>query len=188
MSPIIDDPAPHIAARVRHEREKHNWSLGDLAARSGVSKAMLSKIEREETSPTAVILLRIACAFGHTLAEFLTPPESKPHLLLRAAEQPAWRDPASHYLRRQVFQSAENPMELVEVTLPPRARVALPASSYALIRQIVWVLSGTLALKRGSQIFELGKGDRLEFGPPEDTEFRNATAKECRYLVALLRR
>ena len=72
--------------------------------------------------------------------------------------------------------------------LPPRARVALPASAYTLIRQVVWVLAGTLTLKRGSHTIELGKGDRYEFGPPEDTEFRNATAKECRYLVALLRR
>lgn len=188
MSHIVDDPAPHIAARVRAEREKQNWSLSELAARSGVSKAMLSKIEREEVSPTAVILLRIATAFGHTLADFLMPRDAPPKLLLRADEQPVWRDPASHYLRRQVFQSVENPMELVEVLLPPRARVALPASAYLLIRQVVWVLNGTLSLKRGSRVVELHKGDRLEFGPPEDTEFRNATAKECRYLVAVLRR
>jgi transcriptional regulator with XRE-family HTH domain len=185
---MVDDPTAAIAARLKSEREQHGWSLGDLAQRSGVSKAMLSKIEREETSPTAVIILRIANAFGHTLASFLAPPDSKPGLFLPAAEQPVWRDPASHYLRRQVFQNAENPMELVEVHLPSRARVGIPASSYMLIRQVVWVLSGTLTLKRGAKTVEIHKGDRYEFGPPEDTEFRNATGKDCRYLVALLRR
>lgn len=188
MSNIVDDPAAYIATRVKAERERQSWSLAELAARSGVSKAMLSKIEREETSPTATILLRIANAFGYTLAGFLSPPDAEAQPLLRVDEQPTWRDPASQYLRRQVFQSAENPMELVEVHLPAGARVALPASSYVLIRQVVWVLSGALTLKRGSQSFELKKGDRLEFGPPEDTEFRNKSDKDCRYLVALLRR
>jgi transcriptional regulator with XRE-family HTH domain len=188
MSPIVDDPGPHIAARVKAERERHGWSLAALADRSGVYKAMLSKIEREEVSPTAAILLRIATALGYTLAGFLSPPEARTKAVLRADEQPVWRDPASRYLRRQVFQSVENPMELVEVQLPPRARVALPASAYTLIRQVVWVLAGTLTLKRGTSTIELAKGDRYEFGPPENTEFRNATAKECHYLVALLRR
>lgn len=188
MSNIVDEVGPQIAARVKAERERQSWSLADLAERSGVSKAMLSKIERQETSPTAVILLRIATAFGHTLAEFLSPPSTQPTQLLRAAEQPTWRDPASHYVRRQVFQSPENPMELVEVHLPAGARVALPAASYTLIRQVVWVLSGTLTLRRGTHTEVLKKGDRLEFGPPEDTEFRNAGDKDCRYLVAVLRR
>jgi transcriptional regulator with XRE-family HTH domain len=189
MSNIVDDDlTPQIAVRVKTERERQAWSLADLAARSGVSKAMLSKIEREETSPTATILLRIATAFGHTLASFLSPPGAKPQAVLRAAEQPIWRDPASHYLRRQVFQSAENPLEMVEVQLPAGARVNLPASAYMLIRQVVWVLNGALTLKRGTQTIVLRKGDRFEFGPPEDTEFRNASDKECRYLVALVRR
>lgn len=189
MSNIVDDTlTPQIAARVKAERERQAWSLAELAERSGVSKAMLSKIEREETSPTATILLRIATAFGHTLASFLSPPDAKPQAVLRTADQPVWRDPASHYVRRQVFQSAENPLELVEVQLPAGARVALPASSYTLIRQVVWILNGTLTLRRGTQTTVLKKGDRFEFGLPEDTEFRNAGDKECRYLVALVRR
>ncbi|MBU6298115.1 MAG: helix-turn-helix transcriptional regulator [Alphaproteobacteria bacterium] len=188
MSIIVDDPAAEIAERVRKERERRGWSLADLAARSGVSKAMLSKIEREEASPTAVILLRIATAFGLTLAEMLAPCAAGPQRLLRAADQPQWRDPETEYLRRQVFQSADFPMELVEVHLPPGARVGFPASSYALIRQVVWVLSGRLEIRDGAETFTLKTGDRLAFGPPADSEFRNTADKDCRYLVAVLRR
>ena len=55
-----------ISARVKTEREARNWSLSELAERSGVSKAMISKIERGEASPTATVLGRLSGAFGLT--------------------------------------------------------------------------------------------------------------------------
>lgn len=187
MSTILDDPSPRIAARVAAERERRGWSLADLAERSGVSKAMLSKIERQETSPTAIILLRIATAFGLTLAGLLEPPTCAPARLLRAQDQPRWKDPATGYVRRQIFQSADNPLELVEVHLPAGARVALPAASYAFIRQVVWLMTGSLQIREGTEISALVAGDRLEFGAPADVEFHNPGAKPCRYLVVLVR-
>ncbi len=187
MSIIVDDPSEQIAARVGAERGQRRWSLTELAERSGVSKAMLSKIEREEASPTATILTRIATAFGLTLAGLLGAPSPAPPALLRRRDQPRWQDPATGYIRRQVFQSAQNPLELVEVHLPPGARVALPASSYAFIRQVVWLLSGQLEIREGSKVAALESGDRLEFGPPADSEYHNPGEKTCRYLVALVR-
>jgi transcriptional regulator with XRE-family HTH domain len=56
----IDDPAPRIANRIRVEREQRSWSLADLSERSGVSRAMISKIERNEASPTATVLGRLS--------------------------------------------------------------------------------------------------------------------------------
>lgn len=186
MSTIVDDPSPLIATRLRAERDKRGWSLGDLAETSGVSKAMLSKIEREEASPTAAILARIGNAFGLTLAELVAPTE--PKALLRAADQPQWRDPGTGYVRRQIFQSPASPLEIVEVALPPGARVAFPASSYALIRQVVWVISGRLDIRDGNSLHSLRAGDRLEFGPPADSEFRNTSTSPCRYVLVVLRR
>jgi transcriptional regulator with XRE-family HTH domain len=187
MSIVVDDPVPQIAARLSAEREKHGWSLAELSAHCGVSKAMLSKIEREEVSPTAAILVRVAAAFGLTLAAVLEPVRAKPSRLVRANEHPRWRDPDSGYVRRQIFQSAGNPLELVEVNLPPGGRVGFPAASYALIRQVVWILSGRLDIREGETVHVLKSGDRLEFGPPADCEFRNAGEQMCRYLVALVR-
>lgn len=187
MSNIIDDPATHIAGRVAKERDRRGWSLAGLSERSGVSKAMLSKVERGEVSPTATILSRIATAFGLTLAGLLEPPERAPVKLLKCRDQPRWKDPASGYVRRQIFQSAANPLELVEVQLPPGARVALPAASYTFLRQVVWVMGGLLEISEGTHSYALQPGDRLEFGPPADVEFYNPGGKHCRYLVALVR-
>jgi len=195
MDTIIDNPADTspddtgsaIAARVRLEREARHWSIADLAARSGVSKAAISKIERGETSPTAAVLIRLATAFDLTLAAFLLRAEGGGERLVRAADQRCWTDPETGYVRRQIFLHPDNPLELVTVTLPAGQSVFMPASSYLRIRQVVWVQDGTLTIEEGGQRQRVGPGDSLGFGPPADTRFANETDRPCRYTVALTR-
>ena len=95
MASISDDLSDGIARRIRAERTQREWSLAELAQRSGVSKAMLSAIERGETSPTATLLVRVAAAFGVTLSALIARAEAGGGGLARAGEQPQWRDPDS---------------------------------------------------------------------------------------------
>ena len=187
MTAIQDEAATQLARRIRLEREARHWSQADLAAHSGVSKAAISKIERGEMSPTAHSLLRLAGAFNLTLAGLLLRAEGGAGLLSRADEQPVWRDPASGYRRRQVFMRPDHPLELVQVELPARQRVVLPASSYAHIRQLLWVQMGRLSVLEGTLHTELGSGDCLGFGPPSEVTLSNDTDQSCIYSVLLVR-
>lgn len=182
-----DVTSSRIARRLRLERDTRGWSLADLAERSGVSKATISKIEREEMSPTAVILVRLAGAFDLTLAGLLLRAEGERERLSRAADQPVWRDPETGYLRKQVFSRPDHPLEAAQIELPAGQRVVLPASSYAHIRQIVWVQAGTLVIVEGGERHVLGVGDCLGFGPPSEVTLANETAGCCTYLVVLAR-
>jgi transcriptional regulator with XRE-family HTH domain len=177
----------YLAHRIANLRATQGWSLAELAERSGVSKAMLSKIERCESSPTATVLVKIAGAFNLTLAKLLAEPSQPPSRLLSATDQPVWTDPATGYVRRQIYVSADSPLELVEVSLPAGAIVGMPASSYVRTRHVIWVMEGRLVIAEGTQRSELGPGDRLEFGPPVDTEYRNESEVACRYLVTVLK-
>src|SRR5262249_28340409 len=147
------------------------WSQADLATRSGVSKAMISKVERAEASPTAAILHRLSAAFELTLAALLMRSEAATGRHVPSAAQPVWRDPETGYLRRQVFASPSSPIELVRVELLPGSRVAIPATSYRLIRQVVWLLEGRLAIEDGAERHELAPGDSYAFGDPADAAF-----------------
>ena len=187
MDTIIDDLSNRLAQRIRLERDSRGWSLADLAESSGVSKATISKIERSEVSPTAVVLVRLANAFDLTLAGLMLRAEAQAERVSRAAEQPVWRDPETGYLRRQVFNRPDHPIEIIRVEMPAKQRVTLPASSYAHIRQILWVLSGALVITEAGQRHELGTGDCLGFGPPSEVTFANETAAPCTYVVALAR-
>jgi transcriptional regulator with XRE-family HTH domain len=189
MDSKIDDASRQLATRIRLERDARGWSLAELAERSSVSKATISKIEREEVSPTAVILVRLAAAFDLTLAGLLLRAEGKGDVtrLSRAADQPLWRDPATGYLRRQVLSRPDHPVEVVQVEVPPKQTVVLPASSYAHIRQAVWIQSGQLVITEDGVRNVMEAGDCLPFGPPSEVSFANETDKSCTYIVVLAR-
>jgi transcriptional regulator with XRE-family HTH domain len=187
MDTLIDDLSQRLARRIRLERDGRGWSLAELAERSGVSKATISKIERAEVSPTSVVLVRLATAFDLTLAGLMLRAEGQGERLSRAAQQPVWRDPETGYLRKQVFSRPDHPVELVRVELPAKQRVTLPASSYAHIRQLVWVQSGSLVITEGGDRHVLASGDCLGFGSPAETTFANETSANCVYVVALAR-
>jgi transcriptional regulator with XRE-family HTH domain len=183
----VNDPTDALAARIRLERETRGWSLGDLAERSGVSKAMISKIERGEASPTASLLGRLSGAFSLTLSALLARAEMGGGRLLRASEQPQWRDPATGYVRRHISPASDLPLELVRVELPAGASVTFPASSYAFLRQLVWVMKGRLDFVEGSVVHQMSPGDCLELGPPTDCTFKTRGREPCIYLVAVVR-
>jgi len=187
MDTLVDDLSQRLAQRIRLERDGRGWSLADLAERSGVSRATISKIERAEVSPTALVLVRLASAFDLTLAGLMLRAEGRGERVSRAAEQPVWRDPETGYVRKQVFSRPDNPVEIIRVEMPARQRVTLPASSYTHIRQALWVLSGSLVITEAGTRHVLAAGDCLGFGPPAETTFANETASPCTYVVALAR-
>jgi transcriptional regulator with XRE-family HTH domain len=187
MSTIVTDVTGPLAARLKTEREARGWSVAELAGRSGVSRAMISKVERAEASPTAALLGRLSGAFGLTLSALLARAEQASGRLARRAQQPHWTDPETHYRRRTVSPATGGPLEIVEVELPAGASVAFPAAAYTFRYHQILVLSGTLTLIEGEIEHTLGKGDCLELGPPAAVTYANRTAKACLYLVALVR-
>jgi transcriptional regulator with XRE-family HTH domain len=187
MTTIVDNFTQKLAGHLRRERDSRSWSLADLADRSGVAKATISKIERGEASPTAVILVRLADAFGLTFAGLMLRVEGEQDRLSRAADQSVWRDPETGYLRQQVFSRPDHPVEIVKVDMPAGRHVMLPASSCVRIRQAVWVLRGSLIIIEAGERHLLGVGDCLGFGPPSDVTFANETTALCEYVVALTR-
>ena len=190
MSTKIDSIDARIGARIRIERENRGWSLTDLARRSGVSRAMINKVERGEASPTASLLGRLAGAFGLTLSMLFARTETD-HMgrLVRANEQSRWIDPETGYIRRQIAPApgSDIPLDVVQVELPAGASVTFPARNYASVRQLIWVSDGCLSFIEGELVHKLSPGDCLELGPPADCTFRNNQSVPCRYVVILLR-
>lgn len=187
MDTIVDRSEAQISRHIRMERDARNWSLAELAERSGVAKASISKIERGEMSPSAAILARLAAAFDLTLAGLLLRAEGQRSRLTRAADQPVWQDPATGYRRKQIFSRPDHPLEMVQVELPPGQSVSFPAWSYAHARHVIWVQEGELVLIEAGRRSELKAGDSLGFGPPAEVTYSNESARPCHYVVALAR-
>lgn len=179
-----------IAARVQALRAGAGLSLQALAERSGVSRSMISLIERGQSSATAVVLEKLATALGVTLASlFDTPatPGRAPGPVARAAQQPAWQDPASGYLRRNVSPAGwPAPVQIVDVSFPAGARVAYEtAARTPAVHQQVWVLAGRIEVSVGDDRHVLAEGDCLALQLDRPVAFRNPTRKPARYAVVL---
>src|SRR6478752_821541 len=91
-----------IATRLAQLRTERDWSLEDVAERSDISRATLSRIERSELSPTAAMLGALCTLYGWTLSRLMADAESPAPNYVPAAEQPRWTDPESGYRRRAV--------------------------------------------------------------------------------------
>lgn len=176
-----------IAARVRQLRAARDLSLEALADRSGVSRSMISLVERGETSATAVVLEKLAAGLDVTLAALFEPEASRAAPLVRRADQAVWRDPESGYLRRNVSPSgALTPIQIVEVAFPAGAHVAYETGSRTPpAHQQVWVLDGQIEVTVGDERHELHEGDCLAFVLDRPTAFRNRTRKTARYAVVI---
>ncbi|WP_225758745.1 helix-turn-helix domain-containing protein [Leclercia sp. Marseille-Q4284] len=186
MTTMPDNINQRISARIRLEREARGWSLSELAERAGVSRAMIHKIERADSSPTATLLARLSGAFGISMSTLIARAELQEGKLLRFANQPVWRDPQTHYLRRHVSPRSDLPIDMVQVELPGGSDVPMPASSYALARQLIWLQSGELVFQEGDTRHDMRAGDCLELGPPNDCRFINESREPCVYLVVRL--
>ncbi|TKC92732.1 helix-turn-helix domain-containing protein [Trinickia terrae] len=191
------DPASHddtgvnerIARRVRELRSARGYTLDALATRCGVSRSMISLIERAGTSPTAVVLEKLAAGLGVSLAHLFSggPDEEPAQPLVRRAQQSQWRDPESGYLRRALSPPGwPSPIQLVEVDFPPGARVAYETGGREKVfQQQVWVVKGRIDVMLGAQLYVLNEGDCLAMRLDQPLLYSNPTAKPARYIVAI---
>jgi len=183
----LDDLNQLIAQRVRDLRQAQGLSLEALATKSGVSRSMISLIERGESSATAVVLERLAAGLGAPLASLFDRPRAAASPVARHGEQPSWRDPQSGYLRRNVSPDGfPSPIRIVEVRFPPRARVAYESGARdVLTHQQVWVLEGAIDVTVGSTRHTLHAGDCLAMKLDEPTMFHNPGRETARYAVVI---
>lgn len=189
------DVAPNlnqrIAERVRELRAVRGLSLEALAGKSGVSRSMISLIERGASSPTAVVLEKLATGLGVMLASLFDASSAEAEVpsspLARRADQPEWRDPASGYARRNVSPpGAPQPMQIVEVRFPPEARVAFEtAARDARVHQQIWLLEGAIDVTLGVERYRLRGGDCLAMLLDRPILFHNPTRKAARYAVVI---
>jgi transcriptional regulator with XRE-family HTH domain len=181
-----------IALSVKTLRLAFNYSLEQLAVQSGVSRSMISSIERGTSNATAVVLDRLASALGVSLTELLEAGVVHPSekLLMRRSEQKVWTDPASGYQRRTLSPKlADTSLRLIEVIFPAKARVAYETDGKKLaqdkkLQQQIWILSGKMEVSRSSELFCLSAGDCLAFRIDQPVIFYNPGQHDARYLAA----
>ncbi|HEY2677878.1 MAG TPA: XRE family transcriptional regulator [Steroidobacteraceae bacterium] len=181
----MQDINARIAGRLRSLRAARHMTLDTLAARSEVSRSMISLVERGESSPTAVVLEKIATALNVPLATLFDDPGARPSPVSRPTDRTAWRDPQSGYVRRNISPANfPSPIQIVDVTLPGGARVAYETGARDVsIHQQIWVQDGRIEVTVGGETHRLSPDDCLAMQLNMPVAFRNRTRKAARYFV-----
>ncbi len=154
----------HLGTRVKALRAERNWSLEALARASGVSRSMLSEIEREQANPTLAVTLRIARAFGLSLGDLLEAPGATPAVtVIRAGDRAyLYRSDQDVEIRTLSPLNLEKDVELYQVELRPGGALR-SAAHFAGTREFLSVEKGQVRVESAGDVESLGAGDSATY-------------------------
>jgi transcriptional regulator with XRE-family HTH domain len=176
-----------MAERIRARRLELGLSLGDLAARSGVSKAMIAKVESTRSSPTAGLLGRLCGGLGITMSALMAAVESEDATMLRSGDQPHWHDTATGIERVAVSpRTSFSAVEVARLRLGAGAVVDYPTPPTVALSQHIVGVRGRLRFTLGATVFDIGPGDCVAARVDRPTRFE-AVDDDAEYLVILER-
>src|SRR5262245_29340902 len=145
-----------IAQRLKDLRQQRGWSLDELAGRSGVSRATLSRLENSAISPTTGMLSKLCAAYGMTMSRLMHMAEGDFSALVRRAAQAVWADPALGFRRRAVSPPARTLAgEVIEGELGPGARINYDHAPKPGLEHHLLLLDGQLEISVGGLVYEL---------------------------------
>jgi transcriptional regulator with XRE-family HTH domain len=166
-----------FGARLRHAREASRLTLGEVAARSGVTKSFLSRVERDETSPSVASLVGICDALGLSMADLFQTPQTT---LVRRSDRPRVADlpKAADVLDTLITPVGERHVTVLETAAAPggsggEVLYTLPSEC-----EVCYVVQGTIEVQVEDQTFTLEPGDALTFGAAVPHTWRTARPEE----------
>jgi len=174
-----------LGARVRSTRLGRGFSLAAAAGRAGVSRSMLSAVERGGKVPTVLVLDRIATALDTTIARLLGEERVARVVVLRHAAQDVARDPAGWERRilSPVLPGVE--FELMRTTIPPGVDAGVFAPHGRGSREYLAMERGTLQLTIDGTAYTLRAGDSVYYAGDCHHQFVNPGREPCVYYLAV---
>src|SRR3954471_13518160 len=154
----------HLGSRVKQLRTAKGWSLDALANASGVSRSMLSQIEREQANPTLAVTMRIAQAFAMPLGDLLEMPEASSAVTVIRGDDRAFHYRSDKFCRLRTLSplNLEKDVEFYEVQLQPGGALR-SAPHFEGTREFITVQQGEIRLESGDDSEALLPGDSASY-------------------------
>lgn len=178
----MKDISKKISMSLKALRCERGWSLDKAAEKTGVSKAMLGQIEREESSPTIATLWKIASGFQTSFTSFIEDITTDLNQPIHRAGQKWHLHPHDKKIRVTAlfpFDSQLN-FEMFVIELLPGCEHLSPPHEQGVIEHIIVVEGQIEVLVNG--IWELlRKGEGLRFNANQSHGYRNTTSAIVRF-------
>jgi len=167
-------------------RLQKSLTLQQLAEATGVSKSMISKIERGDADPTTNVLSRIAEGLEVSVSQLVGGDPGQPVVLIRQQDQPVFQDPRSGFERRSLSPLLPSRgIDFVMNTLPPGKSAGPFAPHQRGVDEYLVVTQGKLELRLGTDIYVLGRGDSIVFNGNVEHHFQNLSKRPCVYYIVI---
>lgn len=156
--------AGSLSTRVIELRKRRGLTLEQLAAASGVSRSMLSQIERGKANPTLAVTLRIAQAFGMNIGDLVDQPWTASRIEVIRSDDASqlFRDDRDCRIRTLSPLHMEKHVEFYEVRLAPGARLH-SAPHFEGTRELLTLTQGCGRVQAGENRCELSPGDSAHY-------------------------
>ena len=176
-----------IAQRLRRLRAEHSWSLDEVANRSGVSRATLSRLENAEVSPTANVLGKLAAAYELTISRLMHLVEGDFAPLVRREAQPVWTDASIGFHRRSISPPAQNlSAEVLECELQPGTRIAYDEPPRQGLEHHLLLTEGELQITIDGHAYDLRPGDCLRYQLFGSSSFKTPDDSGAKYILVVV--
>jgi transcriptional regulator with XRE-family HTH domain len=180
-------PDAALAVRVTRLRQARGWSLEELADKSGISRASLSRIERGETSPTAHVLGQLAAAYQMPMAALFSGLEDLGGDLVSRSDQQEWSDPQTGFRRRNVSPARTGYKgSVIEGTLPAGREVTYSDTPIPGLEHHLLLRSGRLEVLLGETSHVLEAGDCLRFKLTTGNSYRAPGPEDAHYILCVI--
>jgi transcriptional regulator with XRE-family HTH domain len=174
-----------LGLRLRKLRQVRGVSLESLATSSGVSRSMISDIERSARAPTVLVLARLATALGTTVSRLLGEERPDRVILIRQADQNVITE-STGWQRRVLSPTLPDvEFEFIRTCVPAHVVIGQFAPHVGGSREYVAVEAGDLTVSLDGVDYQLSTGDSLYYAADITHAFANTGDAECVYYTAM---
>ena len=176
-----------LGARVKELRRRRGWTLEDLAERAGVSRAMISKVERGEKNPTLVVAAKVAEGLGVTISELLGVEERREIVVIPRERRMIMRDSETGFERQLLSPTfGGRGVEFVRNVVPYGSTSGEFPPHRRGVEEYVVVEKGRLRTVVGCEERLLEAGDAMYFEANVSHRFDNTGDGECSYYLVIV--
>lgn len=176
MRPLPVSPTPdgaRLGARLRAARKAHGYTLEQLASATGLTMGFLSRVERDETSPSVASLITLCEVMSIEVGSLFSMPEVA---LVRRDEAPAINLGGTGVTESLMTPRGQAKLQLVHSTVEPAGSGGKDLYTINCEVEVLYVLKGAVELRFSDRVQKLSTGDALTFAGGEPHTWVNASS------------
>lgn len=181
------DVSRHVCRRIHDLRRQRGWSLDVLSQLSGVSRSMLSQIEREQANPTLAVTVKIASALGMSVSQLVEQavPEQNIEVIRAEDRSHIFRSDENCSIRTLSPLHLEKDVEFYEVLLNPGGALR-SAAHFEGTREFLTVQKGRVTVTSDTESTELNRGDSASYRADVAHEIANSSRTEALVFLVVI--